>query len=450
MVQGTSSSAGKTFLVTALCRLLARRGLRVAPFKAVNMSNNARVVAGGEISSAQWLQARAAGIEPDVRMNPILVKPESSGSQVVVSGRVDPRLSSLPWERRPAAQWPVIREALADLAAAVDVVVIEGAGSPAEINLARLDVANMRVAAEADAPVLLVADIDRGGAFAHLYGTWSLVEDRHRIRGFVLNRFRGDPLLLGSGPAHLAELTGVPVVGVVPFVPVRLPEEDAYGHRSTTGGGPVAVLRYPSASNLDELVALEELVAVDHLTGPADLDGYTLVILPGSKDVPADLAWLRATGLADAVAEAAARGRRVLGMCGGMQMLGGTVTIGGTTHHGLGLLPVGTTYEPDKLVASGTVRLYGLDGPWAAIDGTSFRGYEIRQGRHTVVRPRATGTDAAQAGPVLGIACHGLLEEPAALAALTGTAPGDLDAAITLVADTVESSLTVPVEALLA
>lgn len=215
--------------MTALCRWFARQGVDVVPFKTQNISDNARICAdGGEISVAQWLQARASGVVPDVRMNPVLVKPEHDGSQVVVMGRVDHELSALPWGGRGARCWPAARDALDDLLAHHDLVVIEGAGSPAETNLADDDIANMRTAAHAGAPVLLVADIDRGGAFAHLYGTWALVPDadRHRIAGFVLNRFRGDPTLLAPAPAELTSRTGVPTIGIVPMLTHDLPEED--------------------------------------------------------------------------------------------------------------------------------------------------------------------------------------------------------------------------------
>jgi adenosylcobyric acid synthase len=256
MVQGTSSWAGKSLLVTALARLAARRGIAVAPFKAQNMSNNARVVdGGGEIGVAQWLQARAAGVEPDVRMNPVLVKPEAdSRSQVVVLGRPDLALSRRAWRERPPSLWPVIERSLRSLAAEHELLIIEGAGSPAEINLQSTDLANMRVARLADARVALVADIERGGAFAHLYGTWALLaaEDRERLCGFVLNKFRGDASLLAPGPELLRRRTGVPVVGVVPRIEHGLPDEDGAARGRARGGRPrVAVVRYPTASNPD-------------------------------------------------------------------------------------------------------------------------------------------------------------------------------------------------------
>src|SRR4051812_6918859 len=263
MVQGTSSWAGKSLLATALARLIARRGVAVAPFKAQNMSNNARVVEGGEIGTAQYLQARAAGVEPDVRMNPVLVKPEAdTRSQVVVRGFADLELSRRPWRERGPALWPVVEEALRSLLAEYELVLIEGAGSPAEINLRGTDLSNMRVARAAGARVLLAADIDRGGAFAHLYGTWALLpaEERALLGGFVLNRFRGDASLLAPGPELLERHTGVATVGVVPLIEHGLPDEDGAAEPVRTGTRPrVAVVRYPAASNLDEFRLLEQV-----------------------------------------------------------------------------------------------------------------------------------------------------------------------------------------------
>jgi adenosylcobyric acid synthase len=230
MVQGVSSDAGKSLIATALCRWLRRRGALVAPFKAQNMSNNARVVDGGEIGTAQWLQALAAGVAADVRMNPVLLKPEAdTRSQVVVNGVVSRELTESPWRGRSTRLWPHVEAAYRSLAADYDVVVIEGAGSPAETNLWADDIVNMRVAELAGAPVLLVADIDRGGAFAHLYGTWALLPPpwRSHIRGFLLNKFRGDAGLLAPAPAELERTTGVPTVGVVPWIELALPHEEA-------------------------------------------------------------------------------------------------------------------------------------------------------------------------------------------------------------------------------
>jgi adenosylcobyric acid synthase len=261
MIQGASSSAGKSVVTTALARAFARRGVDVAPFKAQNMSNNARVVAGGEIGVAQYLQALAAGVEPDVRMNPVLVKPEGDNrSQVVVLGSADLEVSRQPWRARSAALWQPISESLAALLAEHKLVLIEGAGSPAEINLRETDLANMRTAVAAGAKVVLVADLDRGGAFAHLYGTWALLPPAERalLCGFVLNKFRGDATLLSPAPERLAELTGVETLGVIPWLDHGLPDEDGAADPSGGSGLRVAVIRYPTASNLDEFKPLEQ------------------------------------------------------------------------------------------------------------------------------------------------------------------------------------------------
>ncbi|SEF14696.1 adenosylcobyric acid synthase (glutamine-hydrolysing) [Jiangella alba] len=445
MIQGCTSWAGKSLLTTALCRWYARQGLTVAPFKAQNMSNNARVVDGGEIGVAQWLQARAAGVEPEVRMNPVLLKPESGTSQVVRLGRVDAELSRRPWRDRSEALWPTVENALAELLDEYDVVVIEGAGSPAEINLAANDIVNMRVAERADAPVLLAVDIDRGGAFAHLYGTWALLPPQHqrRIRGFVLNRFRGDASLLPPGPEQLERLTGVPTVGVVPMIRHDLPDEDGAALRAPVRGGlpPVAIVRYPAASNLDEFALVEQVADVRWATQPWHLDGASTVILPGSKHVASDLAWLRASGLDAAVVAAARAGVRVLGVCGGLQLLGRRLEdpygVDGSGD-GLGLLPLTTTFARDKLVQRGSLTLPALDPPWAALSGLPVSGYEIRQGR-TV---DASGTDVVLAvdGNVAGWYPHGWFEDEAVLQALFGARPTrTLDATFERLADVVEA-----------
>jgi adenosylcobyric acid synthase len=450
MVQGTSSWAGKSLLVTALARLAARRGIAVAPFKAQNMSNNARVVAGGgEIGVAQWLQARAAGVEPDVRMNPVLIKPEGdSRSQVVVLGRPDLELSRRAWRERPSSLWPVIERSLRSLACECELLLIEGAGSPAEINLQSTDLANMRVAQLADARVALVADIERGGAFAHLYGTWSLLdpEDRARLCGFVLNRFRGDPALLEPGPALLRRRTGVPVVGVVPRIEHGLPDEDGVAEAGASGDRPtVAVVRYPTASNLDELKALEQVADVVWARSPAQLRGAELVILPGSKHVAADLAWLRARGFAFELACAT----RVLGICGGMQMLGERIEdpagVDGSAA-GLGLLALRTTFTAEKVARPARARFGELRAPWAALSGLEVGGYEIRHGvTVSPDGPAVLGDDLGfAAGPVLGVYLHGLFEEPGFVRALLGAAPQrSLDEELDRLADAVEPHLQV-------
>jgi adenosylcobyric acid synthase len=439
MVQGTSSWAGKSLLATALCRHFARLGVRVAPFKAQNMSNNARVVAGGEIGTAQYLQALAARVEPDVRMNPVLVKPErDTRSQVVVRGVADSELSARPWRERTGDLWPVAAESLESLLREYDLVVLEGAGSPAEINLSDCDMANLRAARLADARTLLVCDVDRGGAFAHLYGTWALLApaDRARIGGFVLNRFRGDAELLAPAPERLAELTGVPLAGVVPWLEHGLPDEDGLAAPPPRGGSSaapvVAAVVYPAASNLDELKPIEQVAELRLARHPADLDGAELVVLPGSKHVAGDLGWLRHTGLDLAVAAYAGGGGRVLGICGGMQLLGRELRDAGGVDgdgEGLGLLPLRTVFERDKLTRRAVVRFCArLGEPWAALAGRELDGYEIRHGRTVAVEPvvKALRSGGGWArGSVLGIGVHGLFEDPALVAALLGQAPTD-------------------------
>ncbi len=435
MVQGASSWSGKSLLATALARHFSRRGIRVAPFKAQNMSNNARVVAGGEIGAAQYLQGRAAGVEPDVRMNPVLVKPEASTrSQVVVLGAVDHELSRTSWRERAPALWPVIEESLRSLLEEFELVLIEGAGSPAEINLRDTDLANMRVARLAEAPVILVADIDRGGAFAHLYGTWALLapEERACVRGFVLNKFRGDPDLLSPGPAELERLTDVPVIGVMPWIEHGLPDEDgaAPASRDPAGKRPVvAVIRYPAASNLDEFKALEQTVDLVWARRSSEITTADLVVLPGSKSVSSDIDWLRQMRFDLALRRRAREGGRVIGVCGGLQILGERIEdplgLDGA-RTGLGLLPLVTEFAADKITRRGNARFVALDPPWQALSGLRAGGYEIRHGRTIAVGPVAQALPdglgfASRA--VLAVYLHGLFEDPLFVERLLGMRP---------------------------
>ena len=463
MVLGTTSGAGKSWLTTALCRYYARQGLKVAPFKAQNMSNNARVVAGGEIGSAQYFQALAARAVPDVRMNPLLLKLErDTHSQVVLLGQVDAALTAMPWRERSNRVWPHITDALDALMADNDVVVIEGAGSPAEINLSASDIVNLRVAQHAGAACLLVTDIDRGGAFAHLYGTWALLPepDRALIRGFVLNKFRGDAALLAPAPQMLQDLTGIPTVATLPkmlqdltgiptvaTLPMwwqhGLPEEDGvFDDRSVAIGvvrQTVAVIAYPRISNLDEFQLLKNIpgVRLQWVRSPVELAGLVpgrdWIILPGSKHTSGDLAWLRAQGLDAAVAAFAGQSGAVLGICGGLQMLGETLI---DTHGidgnapGLGLLPLVTVFEVDKTVRHTQASFGPVQGSWAGLSGVAVSGYEIHHGQTqqhaglaqagVLAQPAMPGGLAWQnpAGNVLGLYLHGLFEDPAALQAL--------------------------------
>jgi adenosylcobyric acid synthase len=452
MIQGASSSAGKSLLTTALARAFARRGVEVAPFKAQNMSNNARVVPGGEIGVAQYLQALAAGVEPDVRMNPVLVKPEGDNkSQVVVLGSADLELSRQPWLARSAGLWQPISESLSALLAEHELVLIEGAGSPAEINLRETDLANMRTAVAAGAKVVLVADIDRGGAFAHLYGTWALLPPAERalLCGFVLNKFRGDAALLPPAPERLAELTGVETLGVIPWLDHGLPDEDGAADPSGGKGRRVAVIRYPTASNLDEFKPLEQVTELRWAGRPEDLEA-DLVVLPGSKHVAADLKWLRERRLDHGVLARVSAGLPLLGICGGMQMLGERLVDAGDVDGdavGLGVLPLETTFSTTKIVSRIETRFDVLPAPWASLARRSVSGYEIRHGESVAVGPVLSALPDGRgfvAGSVLGVSVHGLFENPDIVAALVGRAPdADLDDVFEKLAGAVEAALDV-------
>jgi adenosylcobyric acid synthase len=418
MVMGCTSDAGKSFLVAALCRIHADRGLRVAPFKAQNMSNNAAVTPDGlEIGRAQYLQALAARVPPEARHNPILLKPSADTfSQVVVMGRYDREMTVLPWLGRSERLWPTVHGALHSLIDDHDLVVIEGAGSPAEVNLRASDIVNMRVALACGADVYIVADIDRGGAFAHLLGTWLCLapDEQALVRGFVLNKFRGDPALLGNAMDWLEQRTGVPTVGIVPMLRHHLPEEDAFHHAAAPVEGDVniALVLYPYASNLDEFDPLlhEPGVTVVPIREPGPLDGFAAVLLPGSKNTAESLRHLRASGLGAHVAHAAAAGVPVIGVCGGLQLLGHRILdpagLEGGDMDGLGLLDVETTLDPEKTTRQTEV----------AWRGETLRGYEIHHGR-TLAGPDArehlSGALGWEQGPVCGVYVHGLFEDTA-------------------------------------
>ncbi|MFT3855283.1 MAG: cobyric acid synthase [Ilumatobacteraceae bacterium] len=448
MVLGCTSDAGKSLLVTALCRWFARQGIDVVPFKAQNMSNNARVVDGGEIGVAQWLQAGAARATPDVRTNPVLLKPEAdTRSQVVVAGVARRDLTEMPWRERGPSLWPAMAAAFDGLHAEHELVLIEGAGSPAEINLP--DLVNNRMLEHADAAALLICDIDRGGSFAHLYGTWALVPDatRRRLAGFVLNKFRGDPSLLEPGPTRLTEMTGMAAAGMLPLFDHGLPDEEGATVRAVPPGEAphVAVVRYPYASNLDELHAMAHVAHVRFATGPADLAGADLVVLPGSKHVAADIAWLRARGLAAALVAAADRGQRILGVCGGAMLLGRRIVDPGGVEgasDGLALLPFDTVMHPTKLTRPTAVALHDLPAPWAMLDGLDVTGYEIRNGRLTAAGASDDRLQVCAAGSVLATTVHGLLEDHAVLAGLFGARPTTtLDDTFERLADAVDAHL---------
>jgi len=388
MIQGTGSHAGKTVLVAGLCRLLSRRGLRVAPFKSQNMSLNASVTAaGGEMGWAQVMQAEAAGIAPQVEMNPILLKPHGERrSQVVRLGRVFADTGASEYFQLTAELWPVVAASYHALARSVDAVLIEGAGSPAEPNLMRRDIANMRVARLARAPVVVVGDIGRGGVFASLVGTMAILppRDRARVRGFVINKFRGDASLLSPAMADLRRRTGKRVLGVVPFLQhLGLPEEDSVAlderPRCAPAGLCIAVVRLPNIANFTDFAPLESEpgVRLRYVDEASELGGAALVVLPGTKDTIADLRAIKSRGFPSAIRAHLDGGGQVLGICGGYQMLGRSVedphgVESGGSEGGLGLLPVDTALARDK--ATRRVRARWLP------DGPEFDAYEIHMG----------------------------------------------------------------------
>ena len=398
MIQGTSSGVGKTVLTAALCRVLARAGFRVAPFKSQNMALNAAVTANGlEIGRAQAAQAEAAGIEASVDMNPILLKPEGDDrSQVVVAGVPRGSFAFAEYRELRAELMKVVEASLDRLRRDHDLVIIEGAGSPAEINLNDGEIVNMRIARLADAPVVLAGDIDRGGVFAAFVGTLALLdpEDRERVRAFVINKFRGNRALLTSGLDLLTERTGRPVLGVVPYVEdVPVAAEDALDlddrHGPFVADIDVAVIRTPRIANFDDFepLAREPRVRVRFVRDPAELAAADLIVLPGSKNTSGDLAWLRATGLAEAIVGAARAGRLILGVCGGYQMLGETlrdplgIESAAGEARGLGLLPVVTTFAPAKTTVRVSARATAKAGVFAQAWGLELSAYEIHMGR---------------------------------------------------------------------
>ncbi len=435
MVQGTMSGAGKSLLCAALCRIFAQDGYRVAPFKSQNMALNSFVTRDGlEMGRAQVVQAQAAGIEPDVRMNPILLKPSSDvGSQVIVNGEVRGQMPASAYFRMKRSLIPEILSAYNSLAGDVDIIVIEGAGSPAEINLKADDIVNMGLAKLVDAPVLLAGDIDRGGVFAQLYGTVELLEpdERARIKGLIINKFRGDVEILRPGLAMLEEKTRLPVLGVVPYLKVDIEDEDSLSERLDTGKTvkplDAAVLRLPHISNFTDFMPLEQhpLLGVRYVQNARQLGTPDCVILPGTKNTVEDLLWLRQSGLEAAVLKLAAAGVPVLGVCGGYQMLGqwlddtaGTESGRSQTVRGLGLLPTRTVFTGEKRRAQVTARVTAA--PFA---GAQLTGYEIHTGRTEVqgtafCRLSGDVPEGCAEGNVFGTYLHGLFDTGALTEAL--------------------------------
>lgn len=390
MIQGTMSDAGKSVVCAALLRALARRGLRAAPFKAQNMANNSAVTEdGAEIGRAQMMQAEAAGVRADARMNPVLLKPTGeSASQVIVCGRAKGTLSAREYYARKAELLPAVLDSFFSLEREFDAVVIEGAGSPVELNLAAGDFVNEGLAERLNAPVLLVGDIDRGGIFAQMHGTLSLLRDRTRVYGLLVNKFRGDLSLFKEGRRMLEEVCGVPVLGVLPAFSLDLDDEDSLSprlaRRERGEGTDVAVVRLPHISNFTDFSPLERIFSLRYVSSAREFGAPKLVLLPGTKNTAADLAFLRASGLAEQVLAAAHRGVPVFGVCGGFQMLGGRILdpagAEGGDAQGLGLLPFDTVFSPEKTVRRVRGRAEGLEGFFSCLNGAAYEGYEIHMG----------------------------------------------------------------------
>lgn len=433
MVQGTMSNAGKSLLVGGLCRVFRQDGYKVAPFKSQNMALNSFVTQDGlEMGRAQVMQAECAGIEPSVYMNPILLKPTGDiGSQVIVNGEVLGDMPAREYFRYKVKLIPDIREAFRHLAEENDIIVIEGAGSPAEINLKANDIVNMGLAEMVDAPVLLVGDIDRGGVFAQLYGTVALLpeNERARIGGMIINKFRGDVSLLDSGIEMLEEKTGIPVIGTVPYRPLNIDDEDSLSsHLEGTGLGlvTIGVIRFPHISNFTDITPLESVpgvgvVYIENLEQFKKYQGYLdLLILPGTKNTLGDLRWLSDSGLADRIWQIVPE-VPIFGICGGYQMMGRWVedpdgVEDGGEEEGLRLLPVQTTLQKQKHRKQVGGKIQFQHGIFEVLPEMDYRGYEIHMGETEVheddvlTRNEAGESNGAQGGNAYGTYVHGIFD----------------------------------------
>ena len=395
MIQGTMSNAGKSLLAAGLCRIFRQDGYLVAPFKSQNMALNSFITEEGlEMGRAQVMQAEAAGIRPSVKMNPILLKPTNDvGSQVIVNGEVLGTMSARDYFKYKKKLVPDIMKAYQELSDEYDIIVIEGAGSPAEINLKNDDIVNMGMAKMAKAPVLLVGDIDRGGVFAQLIGTVDLLEpsERDMVKGLIINKFRGDKTILDPGVKMLEERSHIPVVGVAPYMNIQVEDEDSlterFDRKQSAGLIDIAVIRVPRISNFTDFNPFESVegVSLRYVQHVSELKNPDMIILPGTKNTMEDLLWMRENGLEAAVLKAAAAGCIVFGICGGYQMLGDTlsdpyhVEAGGKIR-GMGLLPMDTVFASKKTRTRVTGQFLPMPGTFAALSGVSLEGYEIHMG----------------------------------------------------------------------
>jgi adenosylcobyric acid synthase len=436
MVQGTMSNVGKSLITAGLCRIFAQDGYKAAPFKAQNMALNSYITDDGlEMGRAQAVQAQAAGIRPDVRMNPILLKPSSdTGSQVIVMGRVKGSMNAAEYYRRKTDYIPLIKSAYEELAAVNDIIVIEGAGSPVEINLKENDIVNMGMAEMADARVLLVGDIDRGGVFAQLLGTMELLDkdERDRVEGFIINKFRGDVNILRPGLSMIEEKCKKPVLGVVPWCDIRIEDEDSLAGdldtacKKEVGPGPdIAVIRLKRISNFTDLapLAADENVNLRYVDSPARLKDPDMIIIPGSKNTIEDMKLLRESGLEAAILKRVDRGTVIFGICGGYQIMGEEISDpkgseGGGSIRGMGLLPVKTIFKTEKITRQARGRVSTLPGPFEVLSGISLSGYEIHMGTSAYSDDPAVFSllesgepDGCVKGSCMGTYLHGIFDD---------------------------------------
>lgn len=425
MLQGTMSNVGKSFLTAALCRIFRQDGYRVAPFKSQNMALNSYITPeGDEIGRAQALQAEAAGIEPSALMNPVLLKPTTDvGSQVIVNGRVMGNMRAAEYFRRKKELIPHIMKAYDTLAAENDIIVIEGAGSPVELNLKADDIVNMGLAKLTSSPVLLVGDIDRGGVFAQLIGTLSLLEpdEQEMVKGLIVNRFRGDISLFSDGISILEERSGKSVAGVVPYIYADIEDEDSLSDKLSAESAPglidIAVIRLPKISNYTDVDVFRQYegVALRFVKSAAALGRPDMVIIPGTKSTVSDMEWLRQSGLAERIKALAAEGVPVFGICGGYQIMGSRISdpynceSGGSTA-GLGLLKGETVFTQDKKQTRTVGRFCDIHGVFSCLSGLPFTGYEIHMGRTEDCGEPLTDCGGSFSGNCAGCYVHGIFD----------------------------------------
>lgn len=420
MVQGTCSNAGKSLLAAGICRILKQDGYKVAPFKSQNMALNSFITKDGlEMGRAQVMQAEACQIDPDCRMNPILLKPTSDqGSQVIINGEVYGNLSANDFHEKKGEFREAVKQAFDSLASEYDVIVLEGAGSPAEINLKDNDLVNMGMAEMADAPVLLVGDIDRGGVFAALAGTMLLFDEkeRARVKGVVINKFRGDVTILEPGLRMLEDIIKVPVAGVVPYMHLDVDDEDSLTDRFSGRRGEalvdIAVIRTPRISNFTDFNPLEyiEGVGVRYVGSVGELGDPDMIMLPGTKNTMSDLLWLRQSGLEASILKFHAKNKPIFGICGGYQMLGQSLSDPSGVEHGgdmagIGLLPHSTIFEDEKVRTNAAGVLSEVDGIFAGLSGKEYQGYEIHMG------VSGAGGNLINEGNVYGTYIHGIFDK---------------------------------------